>query len=111
MIGYGNRTWGNKGIHDNLTATAIAFQDDESRIVIIACDLLAFNEYTLEKVKKITKEKIVICCSHTHSGPIVYADEGSKKINQLYVDYLVTQLASVATEALMDVKPVSLIWG
>ena len=72
LIGYGDRMWGNRGIHDDLTATALALDDGKIQVVIIACDLLAINEITLSRVEKAVNTNIIVCCSHTHSGPIVY---------------------------------------
>jgi hypothetical protein len=111
LIGYGDRIWGNRGVHDDLTATALALDDGTTRVVIIACDLLAINEITLARVKKGLKENLLLCCSHTHSGPIVYADKRSSRKNKKYVDFLVHQLIEVAREALENPQPADFVWG
>ncbi len=111
LIGYGDRFWGNKGIHDDLTASALALEDGDHRIVIVACDLLAINEFTLQQVINGTNEKILVCCSHTHSGPIVYKHQNSSKKNRLYVDFLVKQLVDAIHEAASDMQYASLNWG
>jgi len=111
LIGYGNRIFGNKGIHDDLTATALALKVGEICVVVIACDLLAINEFIVNRVKTILKEDVLICCSHTHSGPIVYADDHSTKKNARYVDHLVSQLSGVGFDAIARIKPATLRWG
>jgi neutral ceramidase len=111
LIGYGNRSWGNRGIRDDLTATALALQSDKTQVVIIACDLLTINEFTVKKIEKLFHENILICCSHTHSGPICYADVNSKQKNIMYVNFLTSQLAAVAKEAMENLSPVKLAWG
>lgn len=104
LIGYGDRFWGNKGIHDDLTASALAISDGVRRIVIIACDLLATNEFTLQQVINITGEKVMVCCSHTHSGPIVYQHQRASKKNSQYVEYLITQLVDAIHESITNLQ-------
>lgn len=112
LIGYGARIWGNRGIRDDLTATALAFDDGTTRSVIVACDLLAINEHTVTRVQAASGEQnIQICCSHTHSGPVVYADRRSRRKNRRYVTFLVTQLAAAIREAVANLQPATLAWA
>ena len=111
LIGYGDRTKGNRGVHDDLTATALALDDGLSRAVIVACDLLAINEHTVERIQVQTGTNVVICCSHTHSGPITYADQRSSRKNQRYVNYLVNQIIQAVKEAQANLQPATLKWA
>ncbi len=111
LIGYGDRLLGNKGVHDDLTATALALDTGESRIVIIACDLLAINEFTLARVQSEVDENILLVCSHTHAGPIVYADERSARKNRKYIDFLISQLVEAIQEATLNLEPATLHWS
>jgi hypothetical protein len=111
LIGYGDRLWGNQGTHDDLTATALALDDGFTKVVIIACDLLAINEITLSRVENEVNTNIIVCCSHTHSGPIVYADKKSSKKNKKYVEFLIVQPTEVINEALKNLGPARLFWG
>jgi neutral ceramidase len=111
LIGYGDRVWGNQGIHDDLTATALAIDDGNTRVVIIACDLLAMNEITLNKVNHAVEENLLVCCSHTHSGPIVYAGPKSPRKNKKYVNSLVSRLIEVIEEAAGNLQPAVFYWG
>lgn len=111
LIGYGDRRRGNCGIHDELTASALAIDDGRTQVVILACDLLAINEITLQKVEEKVNTKVVCCCSHTHSGPIVYAGHNAKRKNKRYVEYLINQLVGVIRESLINLSSVSLSWG
>lgn len=111
LIGYGDRTWGNKGIHDDLTASALTLDDGRNRIVIVACDLFAINEFTLDKVLNEVKENVMVCCSHTHSGPIVYKHKNASRRSKRYVDYLVRQLIDSINEAVSEMQPATLYWG
>jgi len=111
LIGYGNRTFVNQGILDDLTSTAVALQHGEFRVVIITCDLLAINEYMVKRVEASLMENVLICCSHRHSGPIVYADEHSRKKNVKYINHLVSQLSGVGFDAIDRIAPATLAWG
>jgi hypothetical protein len=111
LIGYGDRTKGNQGVHDDLTATALAMDDGLHRAVIVACDLLAINEHTVARIKAQTGSNVVICCSHTHSGPITYAGQRSPRKNREYINYLVTQIVTAVKEAQTNLQPAKLSWA
>jgi hypothetical protein len=111
LIGYGNRTKGNLGINDNLTATALALDDGLHRAVIVACDLLAINEHTMARIQAQTGSNVVICCSHTHSGPITYADQHSSRKNREYINYLVTQIVKTVMEARANLQFAHVTWA
>jgi hypothetical protein len=111
LIGYGDRLWGNRGIHDELTASALALDDGDTQVVILACDLLAINEFTLRKIKEQVRTKLILCCSHTHSGPIVFADKRSPRKNKRYIEFLITQLVEVSRGAIENLNPAKLLWS
>jgi hypothetical protein len=111
LIGYGDRTKGNIGVHDDLTATALAIDDGLHRAVIVACDLLAINEHTVARIQAQTGSNVVICCSHTHSGPITYAGPRSSRKNRNYIDYMIQQIVEAVKEAQTYLQPAQLSWG
>jgi hypothetical protein len=111
LIGYGDRTKGNQGVHDELTATALALDDGLHRVVIVACDLLAINEHTVARIQAQTGSNVVICCSHTHSGPITYAGQRSPRKNRDYINFLVGQIIKAVKEALANLQPARLTWA
>jgi len=51
LIGYGDRTKGNLGVHDDLTATALILDDGTARVAIVALDMLAINEFIVDRVR------------------------------------------------------------
>lgn len=111
LIGYGDRSKGNLGVHDDLTATALALDDGLHRAVIVACDLLAINEHTVALIQAQTGSNVVICCSHTHSGPITYAGQRSSRKNRDYINYLVTQVVKAVKEAIGNLQPAYFSWA
>jgi len=106
QIGYGDRTKGNIGVHDDLTATALVLEDGSTRIAIVALDILTINEFIVDRIRaRLAPTEVLLCCSHTHSGPIAYADEKSSRLNRAYIDSLVDNIAEAIKEAQANLKP------
>src|SRR5512138_3846671 len=100
LIGYGDRAKGNIGIHDDLTATALVLDDGTTRLAIVALDILTINEFIVDRIRaRLTPIEVLLCCSHTHSGPIAYADEKSSRLNREYIDSLVDNIVKAVEEA------------
>ncbi len=79
--------------------------------MIVACDLLAINEHTVARIQAQTGSNVVICCSHTHSGPITYAGQRSSRKNRNYINYLVSQIVKAVKDALINLQPGRLTWA
>ena len=67
-----------RGVHDNLYCNAILLEEEGKRICFISFDLLGVTYETCEAIKigisqktGIGPENILICATHTHSGPDV----------------------------------------
>ena len=100
LIGYGDRTKGNRGVHDDLTATALALTDGKLRLALVALDMLAINEFVVDRVRtRLAPTEVLLCCSHTHSGPIAYAGEGARGKNRAYITALVENIVAAVQEA------------
>jgi hypothetical protein len=112
LIGYGDRSKGNLGVHDDLSATALVLDDGEKRIAIVALDILTINEFIVDRVRaRLGKTEAILCCSHTHSGPIAYADEKSPPKNREYIDTLVENIVQAVQEAEADLIPARLAYS
>ena len=77
MAGYAARKGPSIGIHDDLYAKAIVFDDEETKAALIRCDLLWLEKDFIEKTRRLIESEIgiagrniLITCTHTHSGPI-----------------------------------------
>ena len=109
LIGYGDRTKGNIGIHDDLYATALVLDNGAMRLAIVALDMLTINEFIVDRVRaRLTPTECLLCCSHTHSGPIAYAGEGSPRKNREYIDSLVENIVTAVQDAQANHIPVRL---
>ena len=113
LIGYGDRTKGNAGIHDDLTATALVLDDGRTRLALVACDLLCLNEVIVDRVRDQVGKgtSVILCCSHTHAGPIAYADRRSGRARFAYINTLVAKIARAVDQAGAALAPAELAWG
>lgn len=76
LAGYPHFTRENTGYHDRLYATAVYLTDGETEFVFVTLDILFFSKKYAAEVRQrvsaqcgIPERQILICCSHTHSGP------------------------------------------
>jgi hypothetical protein len=54
---------------------------------------------------RLAPTEVLLCCSHTHSGPIVYADEKSPRRNREYIAALEENIVAAVREAEEDLRP------
>jgi len=66
------------GVHDDVSASAVYFQDGDTRAVLISFDLLAMERDLIARLKEairavlpIPAGNIFFTCTHTHEGPEV----------------------------------------
>ncbi len=109
---------------DELYAKALVLDDGTNAVAIVSCDLLytPLEEIT-GPVRRIIKDKIgipeenvLICATHTHSGPEVFTrskfsrgkvdNDAAAKIDQAYLATLVEKVASSAMLAHKNMQQV-----
>lgn len=129
MAGYGGRKAPADGKFIDLWAKALVLEDaDGKRGVIVTLDLIGIDRGTSERIcerlkkeHKITRKQIVICTSHTHSGPVVaknlsgfhyynVSGEQQKLIDE-YADHLVGKIIDTVSDALSKMELSRLQWG
>lgn len=113
MRGFANRTEPFKGVHDDIYARAIAFSDGDNKALIIAADIIGISNdlYSnaadiIEKETGIAGGNIMLCATHTHSGPVsgIYSEDASPEIRN-YTGKLEELLVTVAVEAVNNLEP------
>ena len=84
MAGYGSRTEGAQGIHDNLHARAMVLDDGATKVAIVACDVAGLDKHPVARIRQIVGEltdipgdNVMVCTTHTHSGPAVRTGRGA----------------------------------
>ncbi len=76
LEGYGARTSGSVGVHDDLHARAIVVDDGETQAAIVGCDLVGIDRGLAAAVRQLVQEatgmpaaNIMVSATHTHAGP------------------------------------------
>lgn len=113
LVGYGDRSKGNRGVHDDLTATALVLEHAGEAVALVALDMLCLNEFVVERIRRALEPEIqpLLCCSHTHSGPIGYAGEDSPAPNRRYFAFLEGQILAAVRQAYQQREPAKLYFS
>ncbi|HHY98560.1 MAG TPA: hypothetical protein GX509_07460 [Firmicutes bacterium] len=76
LSGYAARKDVSIGVHDDLFARCLVVGDGHTEVAIITCDLIGLDKEIVAEVReRVTKQtglptsNLMICCTHTHSGP------------------------------------------
>jgi hypothetical protein len=100
LTGFGNRTKGSEGVHDDLYARALVMDDGATKVGIVSCDLLNLDESSVisirEKAQELTGmdgENILVSTTHTHSGPLTSPLRGFGKVDREWVSVLERKIA------------------
>ncbi|MCW5981514.1 MAG: neutral/alkaline non-lysosomal ceramidase N-terminal domain-containing protein [Bryobacteraceae bacterium] len=111
MAGYAARPGGATGSRDPLYASALVFDDGQTRAALIALDLVGTRypetkaiRAAVSKSAGVPEEHILVASSHTHAGPVF-------SIETDYGRVLVAQIAGAAATAAGQLRPVSLGYG
>ncbi len=103
------------GIRDRLWARAMAVEQGGVTVVIISCDLIGITRDITKKVRArirehagLPDEAVMICCSHTHSGPNTGPYIGWGAPDEPYRETLHNRIAGAALAALADRKEAEL---
>lgn len=115
MAGYGSRTENFEGVHDDLYARVVVFSDGVNKAAIITADIIGFPEEQWEAIVKginektgIKKEYILLCATHTHSGPNNRVDEESSENVKNYVKELRVNIVNAVVEADKNLEPAAI---
>jgi hypothetical protein len=108
LIGYGDRYLGASGVHDDLTATALALDDGATRLTIVALDMLCLHEDVVARIRERCPGEVWIACSHTHAGPIAFADRHSGWRRRRLIESIVRKTVGAVAEAGRSLEPAEL---
>lgn len=129
MAGYGGRKAPSDGKFTELWAKALVLDDSEgNRGAIVTLDLVGIGRDLAGRVcgrlreeHGLERNQVVICTSHTHSGPVVgrnlgplhylNVDEEQQRLIDEYAEWLVEEIVAVTGEAIESVEPARLQWG
>jgi len=113
LAGYASRTNLSAGVHDPLSARALAFEQDGRRLVLVSLDNLGFYNDTAGPLRQAILEKcqlepseLFLCAIHTHSAPLLTLNPAKGHANNVaYTKALGGKLAEVVHTALDRLEP------
>ncbi|MDD4871925.1 MAG: neutral/alkaline non-lysosomal ceramidase N-terminal domain-containing protein [Kiritimatiellae bacterium] len=119
LSGYGGRKGLSQGIHDPLSARAVAFEQNGKRLILVSTDILGFYDGTDEIIRKTITEacrlepsELFLCAIHTHSAPTPTLDYSKGHTNNVeYTKSLERNLVTVVKNALSCAVPVQIGTG
>jgi neutral ceramidase len=119
LAGYASRTNLSQGVHDPLSARALAFEQDGARLVLISFESLglynqtdvAFRRAILQSCS-LKPSELFLCAIHTHSAPTLALDSAhGPPPNVDYTRSLSDKLVTVARTALDRLAPARIGFG
>ena len=125
LAGFGARDHAGEGVHDPITATALAMSQGEKKAVILAADLSGMSLAFMDRLYRYIKEQfdlepaqVMVNFSHTHSGPLIEArtyavdrDGNPLKPIESYVETLLPAFGRAIQEAIDSARPADAYWG
>ena len=118
LTGFLFRSGPSTGIHDRLFTRALALEAGGQRAMLITCDLLALDAPFVAGVRAAIRDAtgipanhILICCTHTHSGPATVFLRDCGEVDLAYLERLRLWLVAVAREAAANLRGVQMGFG
>jgi hypothetical protein len=119
LAGYASRTNLSQGVHDPLSARALAFEQDGARLVLVSLESLGFYNQTdvafrqaILQACALKPSELFLCAIHTHSAPTLTLDpEHGPAPNVEYTRALSDKLVEVVRTALERLAPVQIGFG
>ena len=122
MAGYAGRTDGCEAIHDDLYGKALVLDNGECALALLTLDVIGLDIMQVQAIRAGVEAKtgipglqVMVCCSHTHSGPALPSSDprrdpfatGTPEVPP-WVDVMVETLVGVVRQAQDRVQPVQL---
>jgi len=106
-------------VHDDLFAHALVFDSEGQSAAVVVCDLIGLNPEVTSPARDmiqartgIPRDRAIICCTHTHTGPVVATEETFfGKPDPAYVDVLTRNIADATQLAWQRRQPATLRAG
>ncbi|NLE68476.1 MAG: hypothetical protein GX608_13745 [Lentisphaerae bacterium] len=108
----------NRGVHDPLRCRAGSFFDGKRRVIVISNDLVTMSRSAARAVRAGIYSQtgtdpagIMVCGSHTHSGPTISRGIGWGELNVEFREYWIRQAVARGIEAINDEEDVTMAGG
>ncbi|MCK9265451.1 neutral/alkaline non-lysosomal ceramidase N-terminal domain-containing protein [bacterium] len=107
-------------IHDPLFANSMVIDDGNQRICLISCDLISLNKEVSDKTRTLLKKRfsipennVIICGTHTHTGPVMRLSilpGWENAIAEEWMSMLPSYLCSATTHAINSLDTTKVVW-
>lgn len=120
LAGYGARLGrASTGVHDPIHAKALVLDDGATRLAIVTTDMCGITPEITRRVAEeagFPAERLLLCGSHTHSGPGAYSRAPFAFLvlgpyRESVFSHLVRGIAAALKQAVADLQPASLAVG
>ena len=119
LAGYASRTSLSQGVHDPLSARAVAFAAGDHKLVLVSIETLGFYNDTANPLRQaildacgLEPSALFLCAIHTHSAPTLTLDPAKGHTNNVaYTKWLEGRLVEVVRQALDRLAPAQLGLG
>jgi hypothetical protein len=108
-----------RGVHDDLYARALVIERGDTRIALVALDLIGLSNHRIRayrrQVRAVPPDNVVIACTHVHSGPDTLGLWGSNPLVSGMDDHYMTELgrrvAQAVEEGVRNLRPARVLAG
>lgn len=121
LIGYRseNRQYPASGVHDDIYANALLFQEGDQEVFLFSADFLEFEESMAEDVKTllqntygINRDAVLLAATHNHSSIASYHTSWyTKKFDPAYYEFLLKSICSSFEECRKNKREASAKYG
>jgi hypothetical protein len=102
-----------EGVHDPLWARCLVLKNGMESVAFVSCDLLGLTQPHIRKIRagirRIAGERVLIGCTHTHSGPDTYGQWGPKAsqsgVDAEWLASTISRIAALVDETAANLKP------
>ena len=112
MGGYWGRRSGATHIRDRLMAKALVCGLGSAHVALVAVDLVGLDAAVVRAIRErvtcatgIEVMAVMICASHTHSGPLTFPFRGMGRMDSRYSEQVVDAVVEVVIAAAADSRP------
>ncbi|HCV24980.1 MAG TPA: hypothetical protein DGN59_16105, partial [Candidatus Latescibacteria bacterium] len=112
MGGYWGRSGPSLGIHDPLYGRVLVFELHGQRVGVVSLDLVGLGAHVAQQLcERISAridsspENLLLCATHTHSGPLSLSFRGMGEVPVEYVEGLAPMLIEAARQAVDGLAP------
>ncbi len=119
IAGFSNQRAAN-GVHDDVWARVVAFDDGETRLVLVSLDAIGFRHDDVVDIRKMipVNAKIdyaIISSTHTHESNDLIGIWGESPfksgVNSKHMQYVKTQIVAAITQASNNLRPAKLLFA